>query len=66
VQGNQVYVTNTHSPEAGEFTCPICGKPINLTQDRYADENGKAMHEGCYVQRLMASRNDPPDPRHTE
>jgi hypothetical protein len=49
-----------------EFTCTICNKPVDLTQDRYADENGKVMHEHCYVQRLMSSRNDPPNPHHAE
>ena len=56
----------TRSLEKGTFTCPICAQPINLDRDKYADENGKVIHENCYVQRLMASRNDPPDPHHTE
>jgi hypothetical protein len=37
-----------------------------LDRDIYADENGQVMHEGCYLQRLMSSRNDPPNPQHTE
>ena len=48
------------------FTCPICHKPVDLNHDLYADENGQILHEGCYVQRLMSSRNDPPAPQHTE
>jgi hypothetical protein len=48
------------------LACPLCNKPINLERDRYADENGKIMHENCYVQRLVSSRNDPPDPNHAE
>jgi hypothetical protein len=46
--------------------CPICNKPVDLERDRYADENGKVMHESCYVQRLMSSQQDPPAPQHTE
>jgi hypothetical protein len=48
------------------YICPICKEPVDLAQDQYADENGKVMHENCYVQRLMSSRNDPPDPHHAE
>jgi hypothetical protein len=47
-------------------TCPICNKPVDLERDRYADEGGKIIHESCYIQRLMAGQNDPPDPHHTE
>jgi hypothetical protein len=48
-------------------TCPICNKPVNVERGRNADENGKVMHEGCYMQRMMrSSRNDPPNPQHTE
>jgi hypothetical protein len=46
--------------------CPICNRPIDLTKDRYANEDGKAVHEDCYVQRLMSAQNDPPNPHHTE
>jgi hypothetical protein len=52
-------------PEESKFTCPICDKPVDLERDRYADEDGKIMHESCYVQRLM-SRKKPPSPQHTE
>jgi hypothetical protein len=58
-------VTKTPRPESN-FTCSICGKPINLDRDRYADENGKLVHEDCYVQRLISSQQDPPNPQHTE
>jgi hypothetical protein len=36
------------------FVCPICNKPIDLNRDRVTDENGKVMHETCYVQKLMS------------
>jgi len=29
-------------------------------------EDGKVVHEKCYVQRLVSAQNDPPDPHHTE
>jgi hypothetical protein len=49
-----------------EITCSICNKPIDLQRDKYADEDGKIVHENCYIQRLMSKRNDPPNPHHTE
>jgi hypothetical protein len=35
-----------------EIPCTICRKPVNLTVDLWADENGKAVHEQCYVTRI--------------
>jgi hypothetical protein len=59
-------VIETHHPEVGKFACQLCNKPVNLNQDHCADENGKPVHENCYVQRLMSStRSDPPGPQHT-
>jgi hypothetical protein len=29
--------------------CPICNKPVGLTFDTAVDEDGKAVHELCYV-----------------
>jgi hypothetical protein len=49
-----------------KITCPICNQPIDLQRDKYADEDGKVVHENCYIHRLMSSQNDPPDPHHTE
>jgi hypothetical protein len=40
--------------------CNICSKPVDLTVDLYADENGKAVHSDCYVKRITSSRNNPP------
>jgi hypothetical protein len=37
---------------ASEIPCKICYKPVDLTVDLCADENGKAVHENCYVQRM--------------
>jgi hypothetical protein len=35
--------------------CRICGKPLNLTSDVVADEDGKPVHECCYVSRTLSS-----------
>ena len=43
-----------------ELPCTICAKPVDLQTDLTADENGKAVHEDCYVKRIMTSRNNPP------
>jgi hypothetical protein len=37
-----------------ELRCAICSDPIDLTIDLCADENGEPIHEGCYVNRLIA------------
>ena len=38
------------------ITCAICAKPLNLRADLCADENGKAVHEECYVRPLCLRR----------
>jgi len=35
--------------------CAVCSKPIDLQTDLCADEIGKAIHEECYVSRLLAA-----------
>ncbi|HWY58234.1 MAG TPA: hypothetical protein VNZ03_27460 [Terriglobales bacterium] len=35
--------------------CHICGEPVSLTSDTVADEDGKSVHEGCYVARVLPS-----------
>ena len=40
--------------------CTICAKPLNLVIDLCADENGKAVHEECYVKRITPPRSRPP------
>lgn len=32
--------------------CSICGEPVNL-QTAACDEDGKAVHEECYVQKML-------------
>ena len=40
-----------------EIPCIICSKPVDLTVDLIADENGGPVHEHCYVKRTKASSN---------
>ena len=39
-----------------EIPCTVCRKPVDLTVDLYADENGQAIHEHCYVTRMLVTR----------
>jgi hypothetical protein len=48
------------------YICTICNRPVDLRQDRYADEDGHIVHEQCYIARLLSLGQDPPDPHHTE
>jgi hypothetical protein len=41
-----------------EIPCTICAKPVDLTVDLSADENGKAVHEDCYVKRIASSSSN--------
>ncbi len=43
-----------------DIPCKLCGKPVNLSADLSADENGKAVHEECYVKHITSSRNNMP------
>jgi len=36
-----------------EFHCVMCRKVLDLTSDLNTDENGKAVHEQCYVYRFI-------------
>jgi len=42
-----------------EIRCALCSKPVDLGIDLCADENGKAVHEECYVQRITSSSSNP-------
>jgi hypothetical protein len=42
-----------------EIPCKICAKPVDLTVDLFADENGKAVHANCYFQRITTSHAHP-------
>jgi hypothetical protein len=43
-----------------EIPCMLCSKPVDLTIDLAADENGKAVHEDCYVKRITSPRSNAP------
>jgi hypothetical protein len=44
--------------------CRICGKPVSLTSNMVVDEDGKAVHEECYVKEVRSDANqDDPDNR---
>jgi hypothetical protein len=45
--------------------CPICNQPVTLEKATF-DENGRVVHEECYVNLLLAQPPDPPRPQHTE
>jgi hypothetical protein len=34
------------------FTCRICSKPLQLETDTHTDEDGRAVHEECYVKHV--------------
>jgi hypothetical protein len=40
------------------ISCVLCAKPVNLQTDLCADENGKAVHQDCYVNHITG--NSPP------
>jgi len=38
---------------AQEFLCPLCSKSVDLTIDLATDEMGKAVHQQCYVDKII-------------
>jgi hypothetical protein len=36
-----------------QISCATCSKPVDLRIDLCADENGRAIHEDCYVKGLI-------------
>jgi hypothetical protein len=43
-----------------EIPCVICTKPVNLQTDLWADENGKAVHADCYINRITGAHSSKP------
>jgi hypothetical protein len=43
-----------------EAPCKICVKPVDLETDLHTDENGKAVHEDCYVKHITSSCHNAP------
>ncbi len=50
----------SETARANSFTCPMCGKPINLDIDETADEDGHVMHAECYFKRVHADTRTVP------
>ncbi len=46
-----------------EISCALCSTPVDLQVDLHADENGKAVHEDCYVKQLTTSPSNSPEDR---
>jgi uncharacterized Zn finger protein (UPF0148 family) len=42
-----------HHAKRGQLICPICNEPVCLETSK-TDEDGRATHEECYVQRTLA------------
>jgi len=40
-----------------DIPCPLCSKSVDLSADHCADENGKAVHEECYVKHITSFRS---------
>ena len=45
-------------PPFPEISCILCDKPVDLSADQHTHENGKAVHEECYVKHITSSRSD--------
>ena len=41
-----------------DIPCKLCSKPVDLSVDLSADENGKAVHEECYVKQITSSHSN--------
>jgi hypothetical protein len=41
-----------------DIPCKLCSKPVDLSADLSADENGKAVHEECYVKHITSPRSN--------
>jgi hypothetical protein len=42
-----------------EIPCILCNEAVDLSVDLNTDENGKAVHTECYVQRITNPRGSP-------
>ncbi len=41
-------------PAKKQAACPICRQPVSLERCK-TDENGRAIHEDCYVRKICSS-----------
>jgi len=42
-----------------EISCALCSQTVDLLISFSADDNGKAVHEECYVRRLTSCSSNP-------
>ena len=42
-----------------EIQCKICAKPVDIKVELCAHENGKAVHQDCYVNHITKSVGTP-------
>jgi len=47
------------SRSSPEPFCVLCRKSVDLRIDLCADENGKAIHEDCYVKHITSNEGYP-------
>jgi hypothetical protein len=40
-------------PESRKASCPICKRPVSLERCK-TDEDGRAIHEDCYVRKICS------------
>jgi hypothetical protein len=52
-------------PLRNVLICSFCQQPVAVETSK-TDENGRAIHEDCYIQHLLASLHAPPSPQHAE
>jgi len=48
--------------ETNPIICAICGEPVSLKSDTVADEEGRSVHERCYVGKLLGGNAAPGNP----
>ena len=44
--------------DKSQILCRICRRPVELTLDIATDEDGQAVHEMCYVKRIVVSKDE--------
>jgi hypothetical protein len=42
--------------EDSVFACRICHEPVKLETDTCVDEEGKSVHEECYIKEISEAR----------
>ena len=57
-RSDQSYLEKKTEKKLEVFTCRICDKPLCLETDTNTDEDGRAVHEECYLKHIAAPRPD--------